>query len=176
MCKERTCLVFEPDPYAREILAKNVILNPDLKPPVIETAPCSDEIGNAALLSRGGYAQSSLVRSGAEFSEAHKSEEITVATTTLDSYVARYALVPRYVKIDAEGAEIKILKGATNLLAGNAEIICELHPYAWPEVGSALAELKDLAAVAGRRIRYLDQDHGIGDQAAYGAVLLERLF
>lgn len=165
---------FEPDPYAREILARNVSLNSGLKPPVIESAACFDEIGEAVLFSRGGNAQSSLVRSGVEFSDTHKSEEITVATVTLDSYLAMHGLEPRCVKIDAEGAEIRILKGARNLLAGNAEILCELHPYAWPEFGSRLAELKDLASAAGRRIRYLDQHVEIGDHAEYGAVLLER--
>ena len=58
-------VAFEPDPYAREVLARNIALNPDLKPPVIESAACSDEIGEAILFSRGGNAQSSLVRSAA---------------------------------------------------------------------------------------------------------------
>jgi FkbM family methyltransferase len=167
-------VAFEPDPYAREILARNVALNPNLMPPVIESAACFDRVGEAVLFSRGGNAQSSLVRSGVEFSDTLKSEEITVATLTLDSYISRHDLVPQYVKIDAEGAEVRILKGARNLLAGNAEIICELHPYAWPEFGSRLAELKDLADAAGRRIRYLDQNAEIGDQVEYGTVVLER--
>ena len=167
-------VAFEPDPHAREILARNVTLNPNLKQPIIESAACFDAIGEAVLFSRGGNAQSSLVRSGVEFSHTHNSEEIIVATLTLDSYLSRHDLEPRYVKIDAEGAEVRILKGATNLLAGNAEIICELHPYAWPEFGSRLAELKDLATAARRRVRYLDQDAEIGDQAYYGTVLLER--
>jgi hypothetical protein len=46
--------------------------------------------------------------------------------------------------------------------------------HAWPEFGNTFAELKDLAAAAGRRIRYLDQDTEIGDKAEYGIVLLER--
>jgi hypothetical protein len=78
------------------------------------------------------------------------------------------------VKIDAEGAEIRILKGAPGVLAGKTDILCELHPYAWPEFGNTLAELRDLAAAAGRRIRYLDQDTEIGEQAEYGTALLER--
>jgi FkbM family methyltransferase len=166
-------VAFEPDPYAREILARNVALNPNLMP-VIESAACFAAVGEAVLFSRGGNAQSSLVRSGVEFSDTHKSEEITVATLTLDSYLSGHGLVPQYVKIDAEGAEGRILEGARNLLAGNAEIICELHPYAWPELGSGLAELKDLADAAGRRIRYLDQNAEIGDQVEYGTVVLER--
>ena len=37
-----------------------------------------------------------------------------------------------------------------------------------------VAELKDLADAAGRRIRYLDQNAEIGDQVEYGTVVLER--
>jgi FkbM family methyltransferase len=167
-------VAFEPDPHAREVLVRNIGLNPDLKPPVIESVACFDEIGQAAFFSHGVNALSSLVRPTVETSEAHKSEEITITTLTLDSYVSQQRLKPRYVKIDTEGAEIRILKGAVNLLSGDTEIICELHPYAWPQFGSTLAELKGLAVAAGRHIRYLDQNTVIGETAHYGTVSLER--
>jgi len=168
-------VAFEPDPYSRELLAQNLRLNPQIKRPTVEVCACSDEIGEAILFSRGGNSQSSLARSAVEFSRAHESEEIRVSTVTLDSYLSEHRLpVPRCVKIDAEGAEIRILKGAKQILASGADIVCELHPYVWPEFGNTLAELKQLAAAAGRRIRYLDQDVEIGDQVEYGTVLLER--
>jgi FkbM family methyltransferase len=167
-------IAFEPDPYAREVLAKNLNLNPSIKRPIVEACACSDEIGEATLFSRGGNAQSSLVRSAMEFSAAHKSEEIPVPLITLDSYLSERNLPePSCVKIDAEGAEIRILKGAKKVLSSHADVVCELHPYAWPELGNTLAELKDLAGMAGRRIRYLDRDAEIGDHAEYGVVLLE---
>jgi hypothetical protein len=78
------------------------------------------------------------------------------------------------MKVDAEGAEIRILKGAKRVLASNANVVCELHPYALPEFGNTLSELKYFAAAGGRRIRYLDQTAEIGEQAEYGTVLLER--
>ena len=122
-----------------------------------------------------GNSQSSLARSAVEFSAAHNTEEIQVPIVTLDSYLLERNLPePRCVKIDAEGAEIRILKGAKRILFSNADLVCELHPYAWPEFGNTLAELKDLAAAAGRRIRYLDQTTEIGEQVEYGIVLLER--
>ena len=168
-------VAFEPDPCAREVLANNLDLNPGIKRPVVETYACSDELGEATLFSRGGNSQSSLVRSAVEFSPTHHSQELRVPLITLDFYLSeRHLPEPRCVKIDAEGAEIRILKGATRVLSGNAELVCELHPYAWPEFGNTLAELKDLAAAAGRRIRYLDQDAGIGEEVEYGAVVLER--
>jgi FkbM family methyltransferase len=166
---------FEPDPYAREVLARNLGLNPSIKRPKVEICACSDEIGEATLFSRGGNSQSSLARSAVEFSAAHTAEAIRVPLVTLDSYLSECNLPePRCVKIDAEGAEIRILKGAKQVLASNADVVCELHPYAWPEFCNTLAELKGLAAAAGRRIRYLDQDTEIGEQAEYGTVLLER--
>jgi FkbM family methyltransferase len=168
-------VAFEPDPYARELLAKNLSLNPGIKRPTVEVSACSDEVGEAILFSRKGNSQSSLVRSAVEFSATHQSEEIRVSTVTLDCYLVKHRLpVPRCVKIDAEGAEIRILKGATQVLASGADIVCELHPYAWPEFGNTFTELKQLAAAAGRQIRYLDQDVEITEQVEYGTVLLER--
>jgi FkbM family methyltransferase len=168
-------VAIEPDPYSREALVKNIGLNPGIKPPVVEACACSDEIGEATLFCRRGNSQSSLAWSPVEFSAAERCEEIRVPLVTLDSYLSERNLPqPRCVKIDAEGAEIRILKGANQVLANNADIICELHPYAWPEFGNTLSELKDLAVAAGRRIRYLDKTAEIGEQAEYGTVLLER--
>jgi FkbM family methyltransferase len=166
---------FEPDPYARMTLAKNLDLNSTIKRPIIESSACSDRNGQATLFSRGGNSQSSLARSGVEFSPTHHSEAIEIKTVTLDSYLTDHHLAdPQCVKIDAEGAEILILKGAQRILASRAHIVCELHPYAWAEFGSTLIELKQIAQAAGRRIRYLDQNEEIGDNAVYGTVLLER--
>src|SRR5258706_634264 len=80
-------VAFEPDPYALEVLARNIALNPGLKPPVVESAACSDKIGKAILFSRGGNAQSSLVRSAVEFSDTGKSEPIVAGTLILDAYL-----------------------------------------------------------------------------------------
>jgi len=167
-------VAIEPDPYSREVLVKNFSLNPSIKRPMVEICACSDGIGEAILFTRGGNSQSSLVPSVVESSTANKPEEIRVPIVTLDSYLLEHRLAPRCVKIDAEGAEIRILKGAKRVLASNADVVCELHPYAWPEFGNTFAELKILVAAAGRHIRYLDQDAEIGDKANYGIVLLER--
>ena len=68
-----TVIAFEPDPYASEMLARNLALNPGIKKPVVESVACSDAPGQATLFSRGGNAQSSLVRSAVEFAPEHKS-------------------------------------------------------------------------------------------------------
>jgi FkbM family methyltransferase len=148
-------VAFEPDPYAREMLARNAALNSKHGTITIEALACSDRDGEAVLFSRGGQANSSFARSAVE-KQSLALEEIRVPTITLDRYLAEHSLSPRIVKIDAEGAEIRILKGARSLLASDAKILCELHPYAWAEFGNSLSELESLIAVAGRKMRYLD--------------------
>jgi FkbM family methyltransferase len=167
---------FEPDPYARRKLERNIALNPAVKPPVVEALAVSDGPGEAVLYSRGGDSQSSLARSGIGEAAAERAETFTVPLVTLDGYIAdRRLAAPRWVKIDTEGAEIRILKGAPKLLAGPSNILCELHPYAWAEFGDSFEQLQAMVSQSGRRIRYLDE--GVELRAAdvrYGAVLLER--
>jgi FkbM family methyltransferase len=167
---------FEPDPHARRKLARNIALNPGVKAPVVEALAVSDAPGEAVLYSQGGNSQSSLAKSGIGEAAAESAETFTVPLVRLDDYVAERGLAPpRWVKIDTEGAEIRILQGAPNLLAGPSNILCELHPYAWAEFGNSFEELQAAVSGAGRRIRYIDE---VAEMKAadvrYGTVLLER--
>lgn len=167
---------FEPDPHARRKLERNIALNPAVKPPVVEALAVSDAPGEAVLYSQGGDSQSSLARSGIGETAAERAETFTVPLVSLDGYIADRGLAPpRWVKIDTEGAEIRILKGAPKLLAGPSNILCELHPYAWAEFRNSFGELQAAVRQSGRRIRYLDEDAEMrAADVRYGAVLLER--
>jgi len=169
-------VAFEPDPCSREMLVKNLGLNPYVKRPILEACACSDEVGQAILFGGRGNSQSSLAQSVVQLSVGHNPEELQVPVVTLDFYLSERNLPePHCVKIDTEGAEIRILKGAKKLLSGKTEIVCELHPYAWAGFGNTFAELKQLATATGRRIRYLDQDNEIGERVEYGTVVLEHV-
>jgi len=169
-------IAFEPNPYAQDVLSRNFDLNPSVKRATIEAFACSDTAGGeVALYHNGNAANSALVPLSGGSRTAAEPESFRVRVTTLDCYLAERRLPePRFVKIDTEGAEIRVLQGAQKVLAGKATILCELHPYAWPQFGNSLQELKVLAARYGRRIRYLDQAAEIGDNAVYGIVTLER--
>ena len=166
---------FEPDPYARDFFKRNLDLNPTIKRPIIEEIALSDREGEAVLFSKGGNSQSSLVRSAVEFGDDYSSEAIRIRTDTLDAYLARTSLSsPSWVKIDAEGAEIRILTGSPKLLKGPTRILCELHPYAWEAFGSSLDELKAIVAASGRRMTILGTNQEVGKSVSYGTVLLDR--
>jgi FkbM family methyltransferase len=170
-------VAFEPNPSARNVLNRNFDLNPHIKRATIESAACSNiTSGEVELYQNGNASNSALVPFAAGNDLGDPPKSFRVPVTTLDSYIAERQLPElRLLKIDTEGAEIRILKGARNVLASRTAILCELHPYAWRQFGNSLQELKDLAAQCGRRIRYLDQGSEIGETADYGIVALEHL-
>jgi FkbM family methyltransferase len=150
-------VAFEPNASFREQINRNFALNPAIKRATVEGYACSDTEGTAEFyFSRAADATASLSKS-----EWH-TKSTTAQLTTVDKYMRRSGLpTPRLVKIDTEGAEIRVLRGAPKLLATSAIILCELHPYAWEGFGNTFSELQALLSSHGRRIRYLDQDHDI---------------
>lgn len=168
-------IVFEPDTHARKKLEHNLGLNKGVPRVTVESLALSDHKGSATLFSRGGDSNSSLSTSGLPGSAPDDLEQLDVTLSTLDDYLHEHNLtMPKLVKIDTEGAEIRILLGAKALLESSAEVVCELHPYAWEGFGSSLEELQGLLAECGRTMRYLDQTEAVQGIPEYGIVLLER--
>lgn len=136
-------LAFEPNPAARERLARNLALNgctnAIVSPHAVAGAP-----GRAALHvpSSPDTAWSSLVPG--LFSEG---PPIDVETTTLDAEVERHGLAPVCVKIDVEGAEVRVLDGMTATLVRRPAVICEVS------ASSAVAAEQRLAALGYRVYR-----------------------
>lgn len=170
-------IAFEPNPHARAVLARNFALNPSVKRATIEDFACSDTSGGkVTLYGNGNAANSALVALMASARGGTGQDSFEVPVTTLDDYISERSLPePRLVKIDTEGAEIRILKGAAKLLDSPASILCELHPYAWPQFGNSLQELKELLATHRRRMHYLDRETDVEDNAEYGIVAIERV-
>lgn len=167
-------VAFEPDPYARVKFLRNLELNPGLTTVDIEPIALSDTGGSATLFSMQGNSQSSLAMTGIGEVNAFKAEQIEVVTQTLDEFLEKRKLSPPdWLKIDAEGAEIKILAGAAGVLASDTKIVCELHPYAWGEFGDSFADLLDLVRGARRSIRYLDEADSPIKDPKYGLVLID---
>lgn len=63
-------------------------------------------------------------------------------TTTLDQYVKDYGVTPDFIKIDAEGMEVKILRGAAELLRNHGpKLILEVNEGALKHFGTSREEL-----------------------------------
>lgn len=165
---------FEPDAIARTILDRNISLNHFADRVTVESVALSDENGSHVFFSLGGNSMSSLARTGLGTAAVSASvSETRVQTVRLDDFlVDRHLPVPQWIKIDTEGAEIRILKGAPKTLRTVRGIVCELHPYTWEEFGSTFEELLALVADAGRTIRCLDPRVTLSDGPVYGTVVI----
>jgi FkbM family methyltransferase len=66
--------------------------------------------------------------------------------TTLDDFVASSGTRPTFLKIDVEGSEVRVLRGARGLLSGvqRPALLFEFNPLTLGEVGASPAEIAGL--------------------------------
>jgi hypothetical protein len=73
------------------------------------------------------------------------SDCIDVATTSIDEFCRERHLQPRFIKVDVEGAELDVLRGARETIAAagaSLHLYVEMHPHLWPALGTSRAELE----------------------------------
>jgi FkbM family methyltransferase len=134
-------IAFEPDPECCVQLDANALINGyaiDARRLAI-----SDEKGESTL-----YLAPAENRGGSSL-KTGKGPSLPVPTDTLDAQLD--GRKPTLVKIDVEGAEVRVLRGARALLSSNAppDIICEVSEFSLKELGSSKDELFALMAEHG---------------------------
>ncbi len=167
-------IAFEPEQEGRSLMERNLFINKLSSRVTVEPFAVFDDNGEREFFVRAGDNMSSLERAGfGTNADASDIVSSTVQTVTLDEYFTANALPnPDWIKIDAEGAEVNVLRGAARALHGETKIVCELHPYAWHSFGTSFPELLGMVQRAGRDIRFLDTDRHISDGPEYGAVVI----
>jgi FkbM family methyltransferase len=117
----------------------------------VEFYLCADGSGGNAVWDPGKFPINHQTR-------ANPSMKVMRATT-LDAVCARHA--PRLIKIDTEGAEQRILEGASDLLSGPRAppfIIAEFHEFGLRELGCSFDSLRDLMGRHGYQTFHLFPD------------------
>jgi FkbM family methyltransferase len=89
---------------------------------------------------------------------AREGEDVIVPMVTLDSVFPDSRV--DFIKIDVEGYEEPVLRGAQHLLADRARrpraIVVEVHPFAWQAVGTTSDSLLALLTNAGYRVESIE--------------------
>lgn len=122
-------IAFEPDPFNLLLLQRSAAANPDLDVTIIPAA-VAEEVGTGRLQIPERGRSANALEGGASGSQmGGVRETMTVMTVSLDWMLERFP-APHFIKCDAEGAEVWILQGATELLAKarpviNMEMPCE---------------------------------------------------
>ena len=122
-------IAIEPDPENFKILKKNILLNQLTN---VEPLECAVYSAKEKLklflpeLDQGRTIFNTVMQDRAGMS----SNFLEVEANTLDNILSEYSMHRvNYLKIDVEGAELEVLKGAVNTLSSNKDItlIIEIH-------------------------------------------------
>ncbi len=121
----------EADTWLANLVQRSVLLNK--LPVTVIPAAVSDRQGISQLhLSAEGKASNSLVGNG------HMAQTVVAVTVTLDSLLEHFA-APQVLKIDVEGMEYAVLRGARKVLQARPHIFCEVTER-HEEIGKLLTE------------------------------------
>jgi FkbM family methyltransferase len=151
---------FEPAPEAFAGLTRHLELNA-LKSVVWPVqAALSDRPGEAHFLAHGFQGGNRLLGRGervpAEFT-------LRVPCLTVDDFCAARKITPDFIKIDVEGYELAVLRGARQTIKAaqnDFALFVELHPGLWPRLGWSRQDLE--LELAGQGL-VVDPWEGSGD-------------
>lgn len=121
-------ILVDPNSKALVIAASNLILNDLADKARFVTAFISDSDNqDVELWTVGVGSAGSMYRSHA-VSASRNNTSISTSTTTIDTLCEKYEVKPDFIKIDVEGAEVKVLNGSVRVSAEHQpRYLVEMH-------------------------------------------------
>jgi FkbM family methyltransferase len=122
---------FEPAPLVRAAFERHITLNALSNVVTSVPAAVADSTGRARFVAPGFHA---INRLGDDSDRA----ALTVETITIDEFCARGNVRPDFIKVDVEGAELAMLRGARDTIRAGGDrlaLFVEMHPSLWPDLG-----------------------------------------
>jgi len=148
---------FEPVPVTFELLHRNVQAN-GLANVFANHCAVSDRSGDVTIY-EGDV--SNMDRSSLRPPAYTSGKSFVVPSLTLDAYVREHGDVPDLIKIDVEGAEISVLRGACNLLRErHPTLIVEIDRLNQPRFGFTADDLLEELKGFGYSISPLENEQG----------------
>ena len=112
-----TVVAFEPQPLLNQYLS-SVVAKANYQNVTVEPMALSSQIGNLTLfVPQHGSKTSPGATLNAAKPQEIACETVEVVVDTLDNYCEKHGLQPDFLKIDVEGFELHVFKGAKNILA-----------------------------------------------------------
>lgn len=153
---------FEPSP-AYDVLLKSTRRYPQIQA-VRKGMGSKDE--RMSFFHQGTATSGSFVHSVTEINQPYAPEVPIEKSETeicrLDSFLGSLAKSPRLIKVDVEGFEVEVLKGATRWLSeGNSTWVIEVHPLQLERSGSSPAEVREILRRHGYQVESIDAPPGL---------------
>jgi FkbM family methyltransferase len=168
--KNGRVIAFEPAPPLHEVLSFHAWSNRTRQLEIAREAVAdTDASGVPFFLVNGGLSfRNSLTigRDDIPYLEPSDKTEMRVQTIRLDTFCSIRSLTPDLVKIDVEGAELAVLRGAERLLTTrHPKLIVAVHPP-WMPKGQAAADVVNFLDKHGYSIREKQSYDLYGDEFA----------
>ena len=124
-----TVFAFEPS-AAFDVLKENASVNPPLEPFNIGLGA---KDSTASFFAQGNAASGSFVDSVTQINQKYQPSvpitKIQIKIRSLDSIFAEMGVTPKVIKVDVEGFEYEVLRGAVNLIRTARPVwVVEIHP------------------------------------------------
>lgn len=151
---------FEPLLSTFSILKSNIQDN-SLNNVICENIALSDICGEIKFTAKEGSPSQNKICNSTE----NNLEITSVASMTLDAYCAENNIdLIKFVKIDVEGAELLVLKGAQQMLQQQKidALLIEVIPHAITNMGLEISELVNFINDMGYECHYLNDDGTVG--------------
>jgi FkbM family methyltransferase len=132
---------FEPTPFTREVLTDVIRLNKCEANVEIRPEAVADKVGTTFFFDTGTEVSNanSLVKT------ERSKEKIEIPVTSVDEFVAERGLNVNCLKIDVEGAEFDLLRGARRVFADQRPVArLGLHPESMAANGHSLKMIWDI--------------------------------
>lgn len=135
---EGRVLAFEPDLFLVRLLRRSARLNPEAAP--VDVIPCG--VTSSLSLLQFNIAERSRASNYVEgygHSQTGGVREVqTIMGISLD-WMAEQTPMPDVLKIDVEGAELEVVRGAAKVLKTKRPvIILEVTPHSWEQISATL--------------------------------------
>jgi len=148
-------VAYEPAELTRAFLARHLRCNGVESRAIVRPVCCGSGDGIASLYYHEGEmdGDSGLLPAPGLASK-------NVPLRTIDSEVADLGLTPKIIKIDVEGWEWEVLKGAETTLRRHRPLLfLSLHPRALAALGTTSKAVQEWVRTRGYRLQMLDADH-----------------
>lgn len=150
-------VAYEPHEFTRRHLERHLAWNGGTDRTVVRALCCGREPGEATFYFAPERAEG---MNGLVPVDGFSKQLVEVST--IDGEVAQLDLVPSLIKIDVEGAEWDVLKGAEQTLAQfHPRLSLSLHPVALAKLGFKPEEVLGWLEARGYRTEIIDRDHEI---------------
>jgi FkbM family methyltransferase len=162
---------FEPAPQTLQDLRAHVAMNKMSERIEVVGQALSDQKGEAVFYAHSVSGENSLNPGFAKrLSEA---QALKVPVTTVDDFCESNNIAPTLLKIDVEGFEFHVLRGAQKtLFRHRPSLVIEMHPMFWKEIGVTVEALHETFSKLNYRIMPLEEQSPLSE---FGHIALDPL-